>query len=320
VQAEKKVIELEEALREYHGKAAALQLIPRTAKRANGMQYEIVLNAGAVAAGDMLTVDMKGTIKPVRVTAGGGAPATEGTCRCLIIKSLIASMWRTQAPSVLECRLVFTAHVKARVGALRVVVGGLLGQGLVALKEEYAGRSRALAEEALAVRDLCGASHEAVAERVAARDTAEAAMSLAEETYRRDRERMDRVLNKATEEADQLEADVLCMKGALKEHLADKNTELNELQARAGDTRAGCARHHAAFAWGATKARRVTLSARWATPRARWVTLRARWVTLRPLLVGGRRADGWAGSIRVAAVGAELSSRARAGMRCGTGT
>ena len=59
MEAEKKVLELEEALREYHGKAAALQLIPRTAKRANGMQYEIVLNAGAAAAGNMLTVDMK---------------------------------------------------------------------------------------------------------------------------------------------------------------------------------------------------------------------------------------------------------------------
>jgi kinetochore protein NDC80 len=59
MEAEKKVLELEEALREYHSRAAALQLIPRTAKRANGMQYEIVLNSTAAAAGDMLTVDMK---------------------------------------------------------------------------------------------------------------------------------------------------------------------------------------------------------------------------------------------------------------------
>jgi len=68
---------------------------------------------------------------------------------------------------------------------------------LVALKEEYAGRSRALAEESEAVRDARHASQEAVAERIAARDTAEAAMALAEETYKRERERMDTVLNKA---------------------------------------------------------------------------------------------------------------------------
>lgn len=35
-----------------------------------------------------------------------------------------------------------------------------------------------------------------------------------------------------TEEADELEADVLNMKGALKDHLADKEAELSELQVR----------------------------------------------------------------------------------------
>jgi hypothetical protein len=67
----------------------------------------------------------------------------------------------------------------------------------VALKEEYASRSRALAEEGEAVRDARHASQEALAERIAARDTAEAAMVLAEETYKRERERMDTVLTKA---------------------------------------------------------------------------------------------------------------------------
>ena len=38
----------------------------------------------------------------------------------------------------------------------------------MALKEEYAGRSRALAEESEAVRDARHASQEAVAERIAA--------------------------------------------------------------------------------------------------------------------------------------------------------
>jgi len=35
-----------------------------------------------------------------------------------------------------------------------------------------------------------------------------------------------------TEEADELEADVLNMKGALKDHLSDKEAELSELQVR----------------------------------------------------------------------------------------
>lgn len=46
-------------LQEYHSTADRLQLIPASAKRAGGVQFEIVLDRAGVSAAEMVSVDVK---------------------------------------------------------------------------------------------------------------------------------------------------------------------------------------------------------------------------------------------------------------------
>lgn len=49
---------------EYHARADRLLLIPATAKRAEGIQFEIKVNRAGVTANELVNVDLKATIKP----------------------------------------------------------------------------------------------------------------------------------------------------------------------------------------------------------------------------------------------------------------
>lgn len=64
---EKRLEDVESAVRGYHAAADRLQLIPATAKRAHGVGYEIEVNGklpGSAPAEELVSVDLKGVIKP----------------------------------------------------------------------------------------------------------------------------------------------------------------------------------------------------------------------------------------------------------------
>eukprot|EP00891_Asterochloris_glomerata_P003608 jgi/Astpho2/3608/e_gw1.00058.8.1_t len=56
--------ELEAAVQAYYTSAERLQLIPSTAKRTAGVQYELQVNRGGATATEIVSVDFKGTVKP----------------------------------------------------------------------------------------------------------------------------------------------------------------------------------------------------------------------------------------------------------------
>ena len=59
-----KVEEIERQVEEYHEVAERLKLLPSTAKRAEGVHYEIGLNSNGKSAEEILGVDMRSSIKP----------------------------------------------------------------------------------------------------------------------------------------------------------------------------------------------------------------------------------------------------------------
>eukprot|EP00898_Chlorokybus_atmophyticus_P008098 jgi/Chlat1/828/Chrsp104S01179 len=64
VQVSRRLEVLEGVVRNYHTHAERLQLIPSTAKRANGLVFEIALNTRASKAEAMVTADLKGMMQP----------------------------------------------------------------------------------------------------------------------------------------------------------------------------------------------------------------------------------------------------------------
>ncbi len=59
VQVEKRLDDMETVLQEYHARADRLQLIPASAKRAEGIQFEIKVNRTGMTANEMINVDLK---------------------------------------------------------------------------------------------------------------------------------------------------------------------------------------------------------------------------------------------------------------------
>ncbi|KAL4420345.1 hypothetical protein ABPG77_006152 [Micractinium sp. CCAP 211/92] len=70
---------VEEALQGYHSTANRLALVPATAKRAEGVAFEVRLDRGATSASEMINVDLKGIVKPAlqRLRDGYSAKARE---------------------------------------------------------------------------------------------------------------------------------------------------------------------------------------------------------------------------------------------------
>ena len=64
---EKKVEELESTTRQYHTTADRLQVIPSTAKHAEGVNFEIKLNARSDNPSEIFNVDMKNKLKPALI-------------------------------------------------------------------------------------------------------------------------------------------------------------------------------------------------------------------------------------------------------------
>ena len=56
--------ELEAVVGDYHARADRLQLVPASAKRAEGVGFEITLERNSTAASAMVNIDLKGIIKP----------------------------------------------------------------------------------------------------------------------------------------------------------------------------------------------------------------------------------------------------------------
>lgn len=59
IQVEHALKALEEAIREYNLTAHRLSLLPASAKRADGIQYEIELNRNAEAPAAIINIDLK---------------------------------------------------------------------------------------------------------------------------------------------------------------------------------------------------------------------------------------------------------------------
>eukprot|EP00899_Mesostigma_viride_P019184 jgi/Mesvir1/27267/Mv07103-RA.1 len=64
VQASRRLEDLEALVRSYNVLAGKLKLTPATAKRAQGSDYELSLNTRASRAEDMLSLDLKGVVRP----------------------------------------------------------------------------------------------------------------------------------------------------------------------------------------------------------------------------------------------------------------
>lgn len=60
---ERKLNDLDGALQVYHSAASRLQLIPASAKRAGGVQFEAVLNRTAQSHAELVNIDLKGVVK-----------------------------------------------------------------------------------------------------------------------------------------------------------------------------------------------------------------------------------------------------------------
>ena len=65
LQLSRRLEEVETVIRTYHGQADRLKLIPATAKRAQGVDFEIKFNARASRADDMISLDLKQAIQPL---------------------------------------------------------------------------------------------------------------------------------------------------------------------------------------------------------------------------------------------------------------
>ena len=63
-EAEENLASLEAAVGRYHSAAERMELIPSTARRADGLRYEIRLDVAAVSATDMVATDLKGKVRP----------------------------------------------------------------------------------------------------------------------------------------------------------------------------------------------------------------------------------------------------------------
>jgi kinetochore protein NDC80 len=61
---EERLDELEAVVADYHARADRLQLVPSSAKRAEGVGFEITLDRSATLASSMVNIDLKGIIKP----------------------------------------------------------------------------------------------------------------------------------------------------------------------------------------------------------------------------------------------------------------
>ena len=73
----RRLVGVDAALAEYHGLADRLALVPASAKRAEGVAFEVRLDRGAGSAGEMINVDLKGLVKPAlqRLRDGYGGRA-----------------------------------------------------------------------------------------------------------------------------------------------------------------------------------------------------------------------------------------------------
>lgn len=88
VQVEKRLDDMEAVLQEYHARADRLQLIPASAKRAEGIQFEIKVNRTGMTANEMVNVDLK-------VWWGRGWGADGGCTRnCSLVVSNYRWCWR----------------------------------------------------------------------------------------------------------------------------------------------------------------------------------------------------------------------------------
>ena len=68
VTVEQKLEELEKVVRTYNGIADRLQLVPASSKRANGVYYELKFHPRATTPTEMVSVDLRNTIKPALVS------------------------------------------------------------------------------------------------------------------------------------------------------------------------------------------------------------------------------------------------------------
>ena len=64
LKVEKRFEDLEGTVRQYHSMADRLKLVPSTAKRAEGVEYEIQIDRDAAGPEEMVTADLKGMVRP----------------------------------------------------------------------------------------------------------------------------------------------------------------------------------------------------------------------------------------------------------------
>jgi kinetochore protein NDC80 len=158
---------LEAALAEYHARADRLQLVPASAKRAQGVGFEVRLDRGAASAGELVNVDLKGIVKPA----------------------------------------------------------------LQRVRDAYAARARALAEEALSLAEKGDAAGELLAERAEENGAAEARVRALEARHRAGKEAAEAEVAAAEAAVEGLAAQVGALRGAAAAGVAASEDRLHALGA-----------------------------------------------------------------------------------------
>ncbi|KAL3162304.1 hypothetical protein ABBQ32_009992 [Trebouxia sp. C0010 RCD-2024] len=159
VQLELSLDELETTVQAYNTAADRLQLIPVTAKYAGGLQYEIQLDRAGVSASDIITVDLKGEVKPAlaRLRDSRAARARELSEEVLAVQErldggLEALTERTEDNAALGTQVhKLEASLRGQKEALEVEVRGTAGQA-DSLREQV-GQLRNQASHALAASE-----------------------------------------------------------------------------------------------------------------------------------------------------------------------
>ncbi|KAK9842247.1 hypothetical protein WJX81_002558 [Elliptochloris bilobata] len=183
---ETRLDDLEALLQEYHTTADRLQLIPASAKRAGGVQFEIALDRAGASAAEMVSVDVKGTIKGAlgRVREGAAARGRELGEEALALQERLDAARHTAAERV-EDAAVLQEHV------------GKLEAQFAAGKAALEADVRAAGEAAEALRAEVAQLRGATRERLAFSEERVAAAEAAARSAEADAERLNRDLSEA---------------------------------------------------------------------------------------------------------------------------
>ncbi len=144
-------------MQDYHSLADRLQLIPATAKRAEGIHFEVRLDREAATASEMITVDLK--VSGTRMDEGCGCAHIGVSCPQVHVQ-----VW----PLALSDHLIPQADEHDGPSHRHYVmphVQGAIKPALMRLRDSYVTRARELGVEMLSLQERRDTGSEVLAER-----------------------------------------------------------------------------------------------------------------------------------------------------------